>query len=124
MRTIFCFLIAHLTLLGLVSSPCRATGPVTEALLRPQLILDNFDADPHAGSAWQAPPSEAGSRAHLAIVSAPAAVGHGKALHLQYSFPAAARALAPAGLHAQAAALRVRLSLHDVDARAYDALVL
>jgi hypothetical protein len=79
--------------------------------------------DKHTGITWQAPPNVAGSRAHLAVVSAPEQVAHGKALHLRYCFPAAARALAPAGLYSQAAALRVRLSLPDVDARGYDALV-
>ena len=87
------------------------------------MILDNFDGDRHAGIAWHAPPSVSGSRAHLTVVSAPEQVVHGKALHLRYYFPAAARALAPAGLHSQAAELRARLSLPDVDARAYDALV-
>jgi hypothetical protein len=57
------------------------------------------------------------------VVSAPEQAVHGKALHLQYYFPTAARALAFAGLHSQAAEVRVRLSLPDVDARAYDALV-
>jgi hypothetical protein len=112
-----------MALLGLVSSSCSANGPVKGNPLRQQMILDNFDGDKRTGRAWQAPPSVAGSRAHLAMVSAPEQVMHGKALHLWYYFPAAARALAPAGLHSQAAALRVRLSLPDVDARAYDALV-
>src|SRR5262249_50474743 len=110
-------------LLGLVSSSGSANGPVQEDTPRQQMILDNFDGDKHAGIAWQAPPSVAGSRAHLTAVSAPAQVVHGKALHLRYCFPAAAWALAPAGLHSQAAELRVRLSLPDVDARAYDTLV-
>src|SRR5262249_23093670 len=117
------FLIAYMSLLGLVSSSCSATGPVKGDLPRQQMILDNFDSDQHAGIAWYAPPSVAGSRAHLAIVSAPEQVVHGKAVQLRYYFPAAARALAPAGLHSQAAELRVRLALPDVDARAYDALV-
>jgi hypothetical protein len=120
---ILCFLSAYMTLLGLVSSSCCANGSVKEEPSRQQTILDNFDGDRHAGIAWQALPSVAGSRAHLAMVSAPAQVVHGKALQLRYCFPAAARALAPAGLHSQAAELRVRLSLPDVDARAYDALV-
>src|SRR5262249_43670502 len=107
----------------LVSSFCSATGPATGDPPLQQMILDNFDGDRHAGIAWQALPSAAGSRVHLAIVSAPEQVVHGKALQLRYYFPAAARALAPAGLHSQAAALRARLALPDVDARAYDALV-
>src|SRR5215831_20140694 len=112
-----------MALLVLVSSSYSAAGPVKENPPRQQMILDNFDGDKHAGIAWHALPSVAGSRAHLVIVSAPEQVVHGKALHLRYCFPAAARALAPAGLHSQAAALRVRLALPDVDARAYDALV-
>ena len=123
MSKILCFLITNMTLLGLVSSSCIATGPVKEDPPRYQMILDNFDGDKHAGIAWHAPPSVAGSRAHLTVVSAPEQVVHGKALHLRYYFPAAAQALAPAGLHSQAAELSVRLSLPDVDARAYDALV-
>ena len=123
MSQILCCLIAYMTLLGLVSSFCSATGPVKENLPHQQMILDNFDSDRHVGIAWQALPSVVGSLAHLAMVSAPAQVVHGKALQLRYYVPAAARALAPAGLHSQAAELRVRLSLPDVDARAYDALV-
>jgi hypothetical protein len=116
-------LIATLTLLGLVSPACRANGPVTEGTPRQHLILDDFDGDRHPGRAWQAPPSVAGSRARLALARAPGQVGHGRALHLRYWFPDAALALAHAGLHSQAAELRVRLTLPDVDARAYDALV-
>jgi hypothetical protein len=85
---ILCFLIAYMSLLGLVSSSCSATGPVKEDSPRQQMILDNFDGDQHAGIAWYAPPSVAGSRAHLAIVSAPEQVVHGKALQLRYYFPA------------------------------------
>jgi hypothetical protein len=120
---ILCFLIAYMTLLGLVSSSSSAAGPVKENPPPQQMILDNFDGDRHAGIAWHALLSAAGSRAHLAMVSTPEQVVHGKALQLRYYFPAAARVLAPAGLHSQAAELRVRLSLPDVDARAYDALV-
>jgi hypothetical protein len=119
---LFFVLIASLTLLGLVSPECSANGPVDGGTPRHQLILDDFDGDRHPGTAWQAPPSVAGSRAHLALASAPAQVVHGRALHLRYWFPEAARALAHAGLHSQAAELRVRLTLPDVDASAFDAL--
>jgi hypothetical protein len=118
-----CVLIANLILVGFVAPACRANAPVTGDTPRHQLILDDFDGDRHPGRAWQAPPSVAGSRAHLALASAPAQVVHGRALHLRYWFPDAARALAHAGLHSQAAELRVRLALPDVDASAYDALV-
>jgi Putative glucoamylase len=118
-----CVLIAHLTLLGLVSPSCSANGPSRGVPPRSHMILDDFDGKRHASLAWQVLPSAAGSRADLALTSAPAQVVHGKALHLRYWFPPAALALAPAGLHSQAAELRVRLSLPDVDARAYDALV-
>jgi hypothetical protein len=40
---ILCFLIAHMALLGLVSSSCSATGPVKGDPLRQQMILDDFD---------------------------------------------------------------------------------
>jgi hypothetical protein len=72
---------------------------------------------------WQAPPGLAGSWTQLARASAPEQAVHGKVLHLRYWFSDAALALAHAGLHSQAAELRVHLSLPDVDARAYDALV-
>lgn len=75
------------------------------------------------GLEWQALPSATGSQAHLALTDVPAQVVHGHALHLRYSFPQAAFALATAGLHSQTALVDVRLSLPDVDARAYDALV-
>src|SRR2546428_167841 len=123
MSKILCFLIANMVLLVPVSASGSANGPVKGDPPRQQMILDNFDGARHAGIAWHASPSVTGSRAHLAMVSAPEQGVRGKALHLRYCFPAAARALAPAGLHSQAAALRVRLSLPDVDARAYDALV-
>ena len=118
-----CFLIATLTLLGLVSLSCGPYGPVNGDWPRPQMILDDFDGGRPAGMAWQAPPSVAGSQAYLALASAPQQVVHGHALHLRYWFPAAALALAHAGLHSQAAEVRVQLSLPDVDARVYDALV-
>jgi len=112
-----------MALLGLGVSSCGATGPVPVDPPRPPLILDHFDGDPHAGRAWQALPSRAGSQAHVAVVRAPDQEGHGHVLHLRYHFPAAARALASAGLHAYDAVLRVQRSLPAVDARAYDALV-
>jgi hypothetical protein len=73
--------------------------------------------------AWQASPGLAGSQAQLAVASAPEQAVHGKALHLRYWFPNTALALAHAGLHSQVAEVRVHLSLPDVDARVYDALV-
>jgi hypothetical protein len=121
-RTLFWVLMTTRALLGLASS-CSAAGPGPADPPRPQMILDNFDGDQHTGRAWHAVPSRAGSQAHVAVVSAPDQGGHGQALHLRYAFPAAARALAPAGLHSQDAEVRVQLSLPDVDARPYDALV-
>jgi hypothetical protein len=121
-KTLF-FLIANMTLLGLVSLSCSSNGPAKGDTPRHQTILEDFDGDMRAGMAWHAPPSVAGSRAQLALVSAPERVVHGKALHLQYWFPDTAFALAHAGLHSQAAELRVRLSLPDMDASAYDAVV-
>ena len=122
MANILCILLATLTL-GLVSPACGSTLLVKGDTPRHQMILADFDGDRHAGMAWHAPPGLVGSLAQFALVSAPEQVVHGKALHLQYWFPEAARALAHAGLHSQAAELRVRLSLPDVDASAYDALV-
>ena len=119
---ILCILLATLTL-GLVSPACGSTLLVKGDTPRHQMILADFDGDRHAGMAWHAPPGLVGSLAQLALVSAPEQVVHGKALHLQYWFPEAARALAHAGLHSQEAEVRVRLSLPDVDASAYDALV-
>jgi hypothetical protein len=120
---IFICLIVSLTLLGLVASSCRSTGPVTGSAPRHQMILADFDADIHTGRTWQAPPGVAGSRVQLALVSAPEQVVQGKALHLQYWLSDAALALAHTGLHSQAAELRLHLSLPDVDASTYDALV-
>src|SRR5262245_30553369 len=100
MSTVLCFLIATVTLLGLISSPCSAIGPVKEDSARPRTILDNFDGDRHAGIAWHTSPGVAGSQAHLTVVSGPKQAVHGRALHLRYYFSAAARALASAGLHA------------------------
>jgi hypothetical protein len=88
------------------------------------MVLDNFDADRHAGMAWHTAPGLAGSRLQVAQTSAPEHVVHGKALHLRYWFPDAALALAHAGLHSQDAELHLRLPLPDVDGSAYDALVL
>ena len=122
MANILCILLATLTL-GLVSPACGSTLLVKGDTPRHQMILADFDGDRHAGLAWHAPPGLVGSLAQFALVSAPEQVVHGKALHLQYWFPEAARALAHAGLHSQAAEVRVRLSLPDVDASAYDALV-
>jgi hypothetical protein len=119
---LFC-LLANLTLLGLVLSSCRSNGAVTGDTPRHQTILADFDADMRASKTWQALPGVADSRVHLALVSAPEQVIHGKALHLQYWFSDAALALAQAGLHSQAAELRLQLSLPDVDASAYDAMV-
>src|SRR5919201_1011793 len=65
------FLITTLTLLGLVSLSCGPYGPVNRDWPRPQMILDDFDGGRPAGMAWQAPPSVAGSQAHLALASAP-----------------------------------------------------
>jgi hypothetical protein len=124
-RKIFFVLSTMMALLGLVVSFGSATepGPAKADPPRPPLILDHFDGDLHAERAWQALPSRAGSQAHVVAVRAPDQGGHGQALHLRYHFPAAARALASAGLHADDAELRVQLSLPDVDARAYEALV-
>jgi hypothetical protein len=121
--THLCLLIATMTLLSLVAPPCSANGSVNGGTPRHQMILDDFDGNRQVGRAWHAPPSAAGSRAHLALVSAPAQVVHGHALQLRYWFPSTAMALAHAGLHSQASELRVHLSLPDVDARAYDTLV-
>ena len=117
------FLIAQLALLGLVFPSCSANASRGASPPRLGMILDNFDGVWHVGQAWQALPSAAGSQAQLGLTSVPAQVVRGKALHLRYRFPPAALALATAGLHSQAAEVRVRLSLPDVDARAYDALV-
>jgi hypothetical protein len=120
-KTLF-FLIANMTLLSLVSASCGSYEPGNGDPPRHQTILEDFDGDRAASMVWHALPSVAGSRAHLALVSAPEQVVHGNALHLRYWFPDAALALAHAGLHSQAAELRVRLSLPDVDASAHDAL--
>jgi hypothetical protein len=114
----------NLILLGLLSPICGSDALVTGELAHQQMVLDDFDAHLHPGTAWHTPPGLAGSRVQLAQVSAQEQVVHGKALHLQYWFSGAARALAHAGLHSQAAELRVRLSLPALDARAYDALSL
>jgi Putative glucoamylase len=123
MNKLLFFVIANMILLGLVSPSCSSNGLVKGGTPRHQTIIEDFDGDRHAGRAWHAPPSMAGSRAQLALVSAPEQVVHGNALHLGYWFPDTALSLAHAGLHSQAAELRVSLSLPDVDASAYDALV-
>jgi hypothetical protein len=117
-------LIVHLALLGLIFSSCTAGDPGRESPPRHQMILDSFDGGQHVGLDWQAPPSATGSQARLELTDVPAQVVHGRALHLRYSFSQAALALATAGLHSETALVDVRLPLPDVDARAYDALVL
>src|SRR6266511_2137175 len=73
------FLIANMTLLGLVSSSCNSNGPVKGGTPRHQTILEDFDGDMQVGMAWHVPPSVVGSQAHLALASALEQVVHGKA---------------------------------------------
>jgi hypothetical protein len=110
-------------LLAMSLCACVASGPVKGELPRPRTVLDDFEAAGHTAIAWQASPGLAGNRLQFATTSAPQQAVHGHALHLQYWFADAALSLAPAGLHSQVAAVRLRLSLPNVDARAYDALV-
>jgi hypothetical protein len=120
---LLCSLLASMLLLAPVALSCGCSVSAKEGEPRQQRTLEDFDGDRSTGTAWQPLPGMAGSRLQLARTSVPQQAVHGNALHLRYDFTAPALRLAEAGLPSQAAVLRLRLTLPDLDARAYDALV-